>query len=466
MDSIGIISFSDGRKRVHDGLAPYIKDVEDRLATAIEAGGEFTAVRGGEVVWNVDLAAAAALRLLGAGVAGIVLNVPVFAFPNFALVAALKGLGPYLAIAPANGKLPGLGGLLASSNLLTQNGIPCGKAWGSPEEPEIALRLRTFCRSARAVSALKGSVYGLFGGRSIGMGTGAANPDLWVRTFGVDTEHVDQLEIIRRAGLVPPEKIEAAFRWISDRVGVIHYDGDKLTPETLKTQVACHIALKEIAEERRMDFIGVKCHYELSEFQVTQCVSAALMNDPYDWDGPKEPTVFSCEADSDGALTMQIMKLVSGKPTMFVDFRHLDREAGVFSFCNCGAFATWYAHRDPAPEKNLREVSLHALIPKYAGKGCHVQFMAGEGPMTFGRLTHSGDAYVFTVFRGDIVRMPPEKLEETCPQWPHAFVRPSCDPGLLIDRWVNNHVHGIPGDYVDELREASRMLGIAFDLVE
>lgn len=466
MTGIGILSFSDGRKRVHDGLAPYISQVEERLASVVEADGEFQAVRYSTPIWNVELAREAAAALRAQGVSGVILNVPVFAFPNFALIAALKGLGPYLAIAPVNGRLPGLGGLLAAVNFLHQNGIACEKVWGNPEDAEIAKKLRVFCRASRAFSGLQGSVYGLFGGRSIGMGTGAANPDLWIRKFGVDIEHVDQLEIIRRAHLIPRERVDTAFAWVSDNVGRIKYDGDKLTEDTLRLQIACHAAIKEIVAERKMDFIGVKCHYELSEYQITQCLSAALMNDPYDWDGPKEPTVFSCEADSDGALTMQIMKLLSGLPTMFVDFRHFDEQEGVFAFCNCGAVASWYAERGNRPQDNLRSVTLHPLIPKYAGKGCHVQFMAKEGEMTFGRLTHSGDDYRLTVFKGNIVRLPVEKLEETCPQWPHAYVKPACDPMTLIARYENNHVHGVPGDYVEELRTVCQMTGTEFVLVE
>jgi hypothetical protein len=44
-------------------------------------------------------------------------------------------------------------------------------------------------------------VYGLIGGRSIGMHTGTA-PAVLVSKFGLDVEHIDQSEIIRRAKLV------------------------------------------------------------------------------------------------------------------------------------------------------------------------------------------------------------------------------------------------------------------------
>ena len=75
----------------------------------------------------------------------------------------------------------------------------------------------------------------------------------------------------------------------------------------------------------------------MSRHYCTQCISAAFMNDPYDWEGPKEPTVFACEADSDAGLTMQMLKLLTDEPVVFMDVRHWDAERGVMVFCNCGS---------------------------------------------------------------------------------------------------------------------------------
>lgn len=45
-------------------------------------------------------------------------------------------------------------------------------------------------------------------------------------------------------------------------------------------------------------------------------VAEAFLNDPYDWDGPHEPIVAATESDMDGALTMQIFKLLTGFPVL------------------------------------------------------------------------------------------------------------------------------------------------------
>lgn len=465
MIKVGILSFSDGRKRVHDTLEQYIIDCQLRVKKALEKTGEVEVFTVDDIIYNAELARDMAAEISAKKLDAVILNVPVFAFPNFSVIASYLQSIPCIAIAPVNGKLPGLGGLQAAVNAVRQVGLKCEKVWGNIEEEKTSQKVMKFLRAAHAVTLLKGQVYGLIGGRSIGMASGAVNPDIWMNLFGLDVEHVDQLEIIRRAATIDEQKVNHAFSWLKENMGSIQFDENKLTEDSLKMQIRCNYATKEIVEDKKLSFIGVKCHYDLSEYYVTQCLIAALFNDPYDWDGIKEPVVYSCEADSDGALTMQVMKLISNKPVLFFDFRHYDADAGVFAFCNCGAMATWYSKRSDDPKENLKHVNLCPIIPKYGGKGCHVQYIACEGEMTFARFTRTLDKYKLTMFTGKIKEFPQEKLEETCPVWPHGFVEVSADPEQLVERYESNHIHGVYGNYIDELKKFCELKNIEYEVI-
>jgi L-fucose isomerase len=48
-------------------------------------------------------------------------------------------------------------------------------------------------------------------------------------------------------------------------------------------------------------------------------------------------------------------------------------------------------------------------------------------------------------------------------EWPHAFARLEADAGEVLSRYGSNHIHAIPGDHVDELRNVCRLLDIDFD---
>ena len=343
---VGLMGFSDGRVRVHKTLEETIVRHGRVLAEAIDSDPLLEVFPAGEIAYSAKLARQGALELRGGGAEAAVFNIPVFAFPNFSLIAA-RVLGmPVVLSSPKDGTLPGLGGIMASHGAMLQAGLRSQKLWGNPlEEPDLLKALSAFCRASGVIERMKGSVYGLFGGRSIGMNTGVPNTAEWMRKFGVDVEHIDQLEIIRRAESVEDRQAEAGYKWLCDHAGRVSTEG-KAGPEHVKGQLKHYIAFKQIIEERGLDFVGIKCHIDLSEYFLTACASAMLLNDPYDWTGPREPVVTACEADSDGALTMQILKLISGFPSLLFDVRSYDFRRKLFVCCNCGAQPSWYCSPD------------------------------------------------------------------------------------------------------------------------
>ena len=190
-----------------------------------------------------------------------------------------------------------------------------------------------------------------------------------------------------------------------------------------------------------------------------------FLNDPYDWNGPKEPTVMACEADADGALTMQILKLISGYPTLLFDLRSYDVQNKIYVCCNCGAQPSWYAARSSDPAENLGLVHLEPVISKYGGGGAHFSYVCKAGEITLARLTRVNAEYRMFIARGEFVDFPREKLTETCSAWPHGFVRMNAEPADLIDRYNTNHAHVVPGDQRRALQYYCEFMGIPADVL-
>ncbi len=86
-------------------------------------------------------------------------------------------------------------------------------------------------------------------------------------------------------------------------------------------------------------------------------LTEAFMNDPYDWEGPHEPIVDATEADMDGALTMEIFKLLSSSPGLFGDVRHYNAKT-TCRYLNSGTHATFFAAHSGDPAVNLEKVEL------------------------------------------------------------------------------------------------------------
>jgi L-fucose isomerase len=460
MIRLGLLSFSDGRERVHQSLAPDILAHQAKIKKILEDTSEIVVIEAPEIVFSTDLANQQARHLDMSGLDGVIFNIPVFAFPHFSVIAAQAVHVPILLLGPRDPRYPGLGGLLGAAGALNQVGITHERIWVDLDDPATLALILSFAHASAAHTRLKGQVYGLIGGRSLGMYTGAAPAELWQKVFGVDIDHIDQSEIIRKAKIVPPATALAAGRWLEKNVQEIVYDGTQLTPDKLDFEVRCWIAVQEIVDQFSYDFVGLKCHYDMSEFFSVQCLAAAFINDPYDWRGPKKPVPLACEADSDGALTMQILTLISGNPSCLLDLRFFDPQKGVLVMPNCGAAPTWYASRSQDPAENLQRVKIVPSIMKYAGGGAHIQFVFCPGPVTLARLARSAMGYKMLIFRGETVELPVSQVEGTGPNWPHAFVRSSVAVETLVKKMEANHLHAVAGDWVDALIRFCQMCHI------
>jgi len=460
---VGLLAFSDGRLRVHKTLEEAVNRHGAALEKAIERDPLLAAVKASEIAYSSRIARRIATEMRAAAVEAAVFDIPVFAFPNYSLLSARVLEMPVLLSSPKEGALPGLGGIMAAHGAMEQIGIKSKKIWGNPlEERDLQATLSAFCRASGAIERMKGSVYGLIGGRSIGMNTGAVSTAQWMAVFGVDIEHIDQLEIIRRANNADENEVERAYAWLTSNLGKTSKEG-KAAPEHVKEQIRHYMALQGVIDDFGLDFVGLKCHYDLSEYFVTGCLSAMLSNDPYDWNGPKDPVVLACEADSDGALTMQILKLISGYPSLLFDVRSYDFDNEVFVCCNCGAQPSWYAARSDDPGENLAKVFLEPVIPKYGGNGAHFPYVCRKGEITIARLTRFEGEYRMFMARGEFVAFPREKMAETCAAWPHGYVKMNVAPKDFVRRFGANHAHVVPGNHLEALRTYCELMDMPLD---
>lgn len=171
--------------------------------------------------------------------------------------------------------------------------------------------LGTYCRAASALAALRGQVCGLMGQRSMGMIAAAVDPSGWLRQFGVDIDDWDMLETVERARAIPDDapRIACYAKWLSAEFGRVAVNGD-----TLSASIKLYLASKKIVQSRGYDFVAVKCLPYMPEIYTTFCFAAAMLNDDSDTEDARPRVPCACESDANGALTMQVMNLLSGAP--------------------------------------------------------------------------------------------------------------------------------------------------------
>ncbi|MFB9909544.1 L-fucose/L-arabinose isomerase family protein [Allokutzneria oryzae] len=466
MARIGVISFSDGRDYVHEGIREFIAATEDKLVDRLTAAGH-EVVRGKEIVATNTGASAVARQVAAAGVDLTVFHYAVWAFPHFTMLAAGATPGPLLLLSNIDPVQPGMVGMLAGGGALDQIGRVHTRLWGDPDERALIDKIGVRATAAAAVAALRGSTFGRIGGRPMGMNTAVANTDQWQRVFGVDVEEIDQWEIVRRSELADQAEVTRAREWLETNAAGVHYDGKKLTPELLERQIRSYLAMRELIDEWNLDFSGIKGQPEMTQYFATMDIVEAFLNDPYDWNGPKQTHVCATEADMDGALTMQLLKHIAGTPVLFADVRHYHADRDIWDLCNSGQHATWYAARSDDPAENLSKVHFYPEVFFFPAGGASVHHLAAPGQMTLARLTRRGGDYRMHLMLGDFETYDDETntrlMRQSTFEWPHAFARLDAKADDFLSRFGANHIHAVPGDHRAEVRAACELLGVELD---
>jgi L-fucose isomerase len=288
-----------------------------------------------------------------------------------------------------------------------------------------------------------------------------------IKALGTNAYQLDQLWVTERMKSVDVAQARRGREWFEELLGDrLRYDGDRLTPESLESQLRLYLAIRDLHDENGFDFCGIKGQRELTEHVCIADVAEMLLNDPYDWNGPKEPTVCATEADAYAAITMQVLKYVSGGvPSLFADVRLYHPELDLWDLVNSGQHASWYATRSNDPRANFTRITFHPALPLYfkAG-GASVEFDAAPGPLTFARLGLWDDRPYLVIARGEAVELPPEQRRQlnaqTDPTWPHVHARIDCPIEEMIRLFPANHIHATPGDRVRPLVQAAEIAGI------
>ncbi len=464
---VGLITFGDERddmwekvfknlsEPLHQELGEYLKSLPVEVVSFNEVARTRDEING-----QVD-------QLRTDRVDVLVAHTPCWTSPNL-VIHGVQRLGtPVVLVTSKSAATHGMVGFFGAGGAMQQIGVDHLRIRDDYGSPSMTEKLMPYVRATAAVNALKGEVFGFFGGRSLGIDTGSFDSMQWRQLFGIDVEHIDQLEIIRRAELLlekEPERADGLITWLEENTKSVNYNDLVLTRERLAYQCACYLATKDIIKEKSLGFVAIKCMPDLSSNYVPQCISAALLPGPYDSDGEKEVVSMACEADGDQALTMEIMKhITGGMPVLFGDLSHIDDEDNVLYLPNCGAQSTWYAGRSDDFKENLKHVELRPTVRP--GGGSTVYFPGAPGQITLARLYRWSGEYRMAIIPGEAIELSQKKSEEFIKargvhQLPTAFVKVTADLEEIIDEFGSNHISGVAGDVERELVHFCKLKGI------
>lgn len=443
-----------------DVLRGGLKNVDGTAPEIVVASKIITGVRAAQEVGE---------ELVRKGCKQIIMCYNVWDFPFLAwpFVNCFGRDIPILSLSNNNGQYPGNVGLLATDGALRQAGKRTHRIVGEIDDPATQQQVIDWVRASNAATTIKNEVYGLYGGHSMGMETGYFHLTPTIKALGCNCYQIDQYLLVKYAEEFSKAEVEAGRKWFEQLLGDrLLYDGNMLTPETLERQVRIYLAMERINNEEGFDFCGLKGQRELTEHYTLGDVPEMVMNDPYDWRGAKEPFVCATEADSFAAITMQLLKYISGGlPTLFMDVRLYLPELDMWDWCNSGNHASWYAAQSYDPAENFKKITFHPALSFYfkAG-GASVEFDAAPGEMTFARMGLWDEKPFMFITKGESVELSADQRKKindsTNPTWPHVHTKLGCSFDEFLALFPANHVQGVVGDKVRALTYLCEITGI------
>ncbi|MCK4339624.1 MAG: hypothetical protein KAW87_06530 [Candidatus Cloacimonetes bacterium] len=459
-----IITFRDSRDEVYAKRISYIANYSNKLEKSLtEEGVEL--IKSDKPFCSINSIKKEIEKIQKIGVDSIILHVPTWVDP-INVIAANTIADKYnlktIVVGNNYNESGSLGVSLVISGALRAAGIRNYKINFNYKDKNGIRFILAFLKAASVFRNIRGMVCGRIGGKALGIYTADVDEAQILKQFGIIIQDIDQLRLVQDTSKISEKDVEEQFYWLKKYCGLISYDGNILTEEKLKQQCRSYLVLKRVVEEEKYDLIGLRCQPELSDRVVNQCIGAALMNDSYDAKGEKKIIPCACESDIDGAITMLILSKLSKKPVAFGDFRIIEMYKGktIWTICNCGAMATWFAGKSKDFRENLKNIH---LLPQVQGKagGAATQFIVKAGEMTWARLGRVNREYVMTITKKKAIELPRSYLHKSKWEWPHAFLEMDVsDLDVFMEKWPCNHTCGVYGDYIEELKLFCEMSNI------
>ena len=412
---------------------------------------------------------------------------------------------------------PGAVYTAAAKEAYSMKGLPIFNIYGreilEPEDDiltdDVAEKLLRFGRAAVAAATMREKSWLQIGTITAGIGASFPNTEVFEQYLGMRLEMVDEIEVLRRMdkGIYDKEGFEKALAWTREncREGL---DDDPAEAQRSREQkdkdwadsvkIMCIIkdlmdgndALKDSFPEEAIGHNaiggGFQGQRQWTDYQTNTDFAESLLNTTFDWEGVREPYLFTTENDSFSGLGMLFMKLLTNGPQMFSDVRsywsgaavkratgyelegHAKEADGFIHLINSGpsplefageirdeagnaVLKPWYEMTDADVKACLDATEWSPVPGGYAPNGGYgARFLTrSEMPATMVRLTYVQDlGPALQIAEGWTVALPDEVSDiiwkRTNYTWPCTWFTPRIGGGVtsaydLMNAWAANH---------------------------
>ncbi|MFW6137675.1 MAG: hypothetical protein ACOC7U_00745 [Spirochaetota bacterium] len=317
-----------------------------------------------------------------------------------------------------------VGGLVMHGALL-EVGIHHRFVYGAADQTTLE-KIAAYCRACFLKDLLNMSTIGAFGGRGMGQTCGRADPSQWMRTFGVDIDTRDTLQLIQTAEKITPREIEG----LEPRLKKLFGTAPEKSVVNQKS-ISLYLALKKVVEEEQFDFYTIQSFPGIASTYAATCFAQSMMLE----DGYGTSTL----GDFNTALTTLLLTKLSGERVYYGDLQHIDRKNNEIKIIGDGACPPSLAGKvGPAG------FAVHGIPTEGEAGGLAVKLVCKVGEGVIAQTGRVDGQFQMVICPVSIFEPPADQVTQRLnecgiPFWPHGFVSALCNIEELIQNWTSEY---------------------------
>ncbi|MBP3448738.1 MAG: hypothetical protein J6K51_06945 [Clostridia bacterium] len=339
-----------------------------------------------------------------------------------------------------------VGGLVLSA-ALNEVGIKHKFVYGGVSDINNVKRVANYCKASALKKSMELTTLRAFGGRGMGQTCGVADPSQWMKTFGIDIDTRDTMELVETAKAIPQAEVDKVCDWIDNNFTckVERNDGNIRS-------IRLYLALKTLKEKEGFDYYTIQSFPGMGDYYAATCFAQSMMLN----DGVPTATL----SDFNTCLTSIMIMGLSKDPIYYGDLQHVNKATNEIKIIGDGAVPPCLANEDGVG------LAGHGIPTEGEAGGLSIDLVCKSGKGVLARISRVDGKFRICVARCEVFQPAKEELEarrHECgiPFWPHAFVKVDGDIGALVESWNNEYgCLGYGEDLYDQIVEFGNIMGI------
>jgi L-fucose isomerase-like protein len=338
---------------------------------------------------------------------------------------------------------------------------------GTIEDPDNLRAVRQQLRAAWVKRTLRNRRIATIGGKPMMMYQTQVNEFDWKAVFGVDFPQYDAVHVFAEMQKVDEGEARQVEKEFLARVDNVNWQldtGERIYEEAVLAQAKLYLGFRRLQQLYDIDVFANKCMPEMSHegygFGYAACLATCMLNDA--------GIPVACEADLPAALSMYILRLLSGQPVFFADIARVNKPDKRITFFNCGTAPISMADRKKQVSlwPNPSVLSDEAVPDEYFVnhmKGACIHFDLEEGrEVTILRIGGNGSTLRFHVANARTGRRDVQPEEVLGTRYPGFGLEFREDVDLFLNNTTGHHYVLAWGDHSQELKYLAQMLGVQY----